>query len=331
MKCAVGQHLEGVGVNRRSTGCSRPASSLSSPSLSTRPIRSVKLECTAARQQRTHVGNKNKKATKGSIRPRAGTADVEDSKPTRVALGVDIGGSGIKGALVDLDSGDLITERHRIPTPEGASPKDVTETVRQLAEHFDWTGPIGCGFPAAVREGVVLTAANIGKEWIGCNAEALIKEATGSLSVKVVNDADAAGCAEMAFGVGKGNKGLVLMVTLGTGIGTALFKDGVLVPNTELGHIYLDNGVEGEHFASEAVRDREGLKYKEWAARVEKYLSTMEALLWPDLIIVGGGVSKKHAKWLPHVTMPQSTPILPATHRNLAGIMGAAAAAAGEV
>jgi len=241
----------------------------------------------------------------------------------RIALGIDIGGSGIKGALVDLDLGELVTERHRIPTPEGASPKDVCRVVGELAKHFNWNGPIGVGFPAAIRRGEVLTAANISKEWIGLNVEELIKKETGSSLVKVANDADVAGCAEVEFGAAKGVPGLVMMFTFGTGIGASLFIDGKLVPNAELGHIILANGLEAELFASDAVRSKEDLGMKKWGGRVSTFLVYMESLFWPDLIVVGGGISKKHEKWLPVLNV--KTKVVPAQMMNAAGIVGAAA------
>ena len=239
-------------------------------------------------------------------------------------LGIDIGGSGVKGAPVDTQAGALAGERHRIETPQPATPDAVVATVAQVAQHFKWRGPIGCGFPAAIRRGEVLTASNIDKSWIGVNAEQRITKATGC-PTRVANDADVAGMGEMAFGAGKGNTGVVLVITLGTGIGTALFVNGVLLPNTELGHIEL-KGKDAESYAADSAREREALKWGEWAKRVDEYLLKMEALFWPDLIIVGGGVSKKHEKFFPHLTV--KTKIVPAALRNEAGIVGAAALAA---
>ena len=243
-------------------------------------------------------------------------------------LGIDIGGSGIKGAPVNTETGELtVEERFRLPTPQPATPEAMAQTVAQVAKQFNWTGPIGAGFPAAIQHGIVRTASNIDKSWIGQNAEALIGEAAGvpTEHVRVLNDADVAGLAEIRFGAGVGVKGLVLMITLGTGIGTALFTDGVLVPNTELGHIEV-GGREAEPWASDAARDRDNLKWGEWASRVNTYLVTMENLFWPDLIIVGGGVSKKPDKWMPHLKL--RTPIVTAKLKNDAGIVGAACAAA---
>lgn len=243
-----------------------------------------------------------------------------------VVLGIDVGGSGIKGAPVDTGTGKLLSERVRIETPQPATPGAVAETVGALARQIGWDGtrPIGCGFPAVVKAGLVSTAANIDRKWIGQNAELLFAEATGGAKVVVKNDADVAGMAEMRFGAGQGVSGVVLMVTLGTGIGTALFVDGVLVPNTELGHIEL-NGKEAERYAADSIREKHDLKWEEWAERVDKYLHAMQGLLWPDLIIVGGGVSKKADKFLPHLTV--KTKVVPATLRNEAGIVGAALAA----
>jgi polyphosphate glucokinase len=235
-------------------------------------------------------------------------------------LGVDIGGTGIKGAPIDTDTGALLAERHRIPTPEGAKPKDVVATVADLARHFDWHGPIGVGFPAAIRNGVALTAANIHKSWIGTNVAELFSGATGC-PVRVINDADAAGLAEMTFGAGKGRMGVVLLVTIGTGLGTALFIDGRLLPNTELGHLEI-RGKDAERRASDAARQRRRLSWEKWALLLDEYLLTLERLFCPDLIILGGGVSKKHERFLPLLTV--RTEVVPAQLLNEAGMVGAA-------
>ncbi len=238
-------------------------------------------------------------------------------------LGIDIGGSGIKGAPVETNTGEFLADRRRIETPEGAKPADVAKVVKKLAEHFEWQGPVGCCFPASIQHGVARTAANVDKSWIGANIERLFAEATGC-PVRVLNDADAAGMAEMRFGAGQGVGGLVLIVTIGTGLGTALFTDGVLVPNTELGHIEM-NGQDAEWQASDAARKREDLSWEAWAGRFDQYLQTMKALLWPDLIILGGGGSKKLDKFVQYLTV--DTPIVPAAALNDAGIIGAALAA----
>ena len=238
-------------------------------------------------------------------------------------LGIDIGGTGIKGAPVDTDTGELVAPRHRIPTPQPATTASVTATVRDVAAHFNWEGPIGATFPAVVKGGVVHTAANVDKSWIGADAAALFTEAIRS-PVIVVNDADAAGIAEVQVGAGKDRPGTVLVVTLGTGIGSALFRDGDLVPNTELGHVQI-RGKDAERRAAESVREREQLSWKQWAKRVNEYFATIENLLWPDLIIVGGGVSKKHDKFFP--LLETRAELVPAALLNEAGIVGAALAA----
>lgn len=238
-------------------------------------------------------------------------------------LGIDIGGSGIKGAPVKTSKGTFLADRYRIATPEGAKPPDVAKVVKQLTQHFAWHGPIGCCFPASIQHGVARTAANVDKSWIGANIEQLFSAATG-YPVRVLNDADAAGLAEMRFGAGKGIGGLVLIITIGTGLGTALFTDGVLVPNTELGHIEM-NGLDAEWQASDAARKREDLSWETWAERFDQYLRVMRALLWPDLIILGGGASKKLDKFRHYLTV--ETPIVPAVTLNNAGIIGAALAA----
>jgi polyphosphate glucokinase len=235
-------------------------------------------------------------------------------------LGIDIGGSGIKGAPVNTDSGELLADRYRLPTPDSAKPDPMAATVAEIVQHFKWQGPVGCGFPAVVKEGVVYTAANVSKQWIGVNANQLIQEATHCPAM-VINDADAAGLAEMRFGAGRDQHGVVLVVTLGTGIGTALFSAGQLVPNLELGHLEI-RGVDAEELASDAARQRQDMSWDKWAKRVDLYLTTLERLLWPDLIIVGGGVSKKYEKFLPLLTL--RTKVVPAEMRNEAGIVGAA-------
>jgi polyphosphate glucokinase len=238
-------------------------------------------------------------------------------------LGIDIGGSGIKGAPVDTQSGELFAERHRVETPQPATPDAVVDTVAAIARHFEWSGPMGVGIPAAVQEGVVRTAANIDKSWIGTNACEALAQATGIEEVAVLNDADAAGYAEMHFGAGRKKSGVVIIVTLGTGIGTGFFVNGHLVPNTELGHIEIA-GEDAETRAADRVRKREDLSWKQWAKRVDTYLHHLQRYFWPDLFIIGGGVSKKADKFLPRLTVP--TPVVPAELQNEAGIVGAALA-----
>jgi polyphosphate glucokinase len=238
-------------------------------------------------------------------------------------LGIDIGGTGIKGAPVDVVRGTLAADRLRIPTPAGGSPGDVARVVGEIVAHFGTTGPIGCTFPAVMRRGVAMTAANVDKAWIGTDAEALFGGET-KRDVVVLNDADAAGVAEMEYGVGEGRKGTVVMITLGTGIGSAVFVDGVLVPNTEFGHLDI-RGKAAEQRASEKVREDHELTWDKWAKRVNEVLSHLEALLWPDLFIIGGGVSKKSEKFLP--LLDTRADVVAAQLLNEAGIVGAALAA----
>jgi len=236
---------------------------------------------------------------------------------------VDIGGSGIKGCVVDLDKGQLVGERVRIATPQPALPDPVYGVVADIVGQFGWSGRIGVTYPGVMKHGEAFTAANMDASWIGTHVAADL-EAVIPGTVQTLNDADAAGIAEMAYGAGKGQRGLVLMLTFGTGIGSALFIDGALVPNTEFGHIEVD-GHDGEKRASASARDREDLSYSQWAKRVDRYLVTLEHSLWPDLIIVGGGVSKKSEKWVP--LLSTRTKVVPAQLLNDAGIVGAALAA----
>lgn len=239
---------------------------------------------------------------------------------TGQALGIDIGGSGIKGAPVDLAAGHFSADRVRLPTPEKATPEGVAETVVQVLDQLGVAGPVGITLPAVVRQGIAMTAANINEKWIGTNAVELFEQATGR-TVTVINDADAAGIAEMRFGRGHGKRGVVLMLTLGTGIGSALFVDGALVPNTELGHLPLHHG-DAEDWAAASVREEDDLSWGEYSRRLQAYLELVERLLWPDLIVVGGGVSKKADKFLPRIKL--RTEIVAAELLNDAGIVGAA-------
>ena len=243
-------------------------------------------------------------------------------------LGIDIGGTGIKAAPVDVAAGRLQAERVKLPTPSPAVPDQVAEVIRRLVEQFEWSGPVGITFPGVVAGGIIRTAANLGHAWIGIDSVKFFGEAAGQ-PVTVLNDADAAGLAEMHFGAGKGQQGTVLMLTFGTGIGSALFYDGVLVPNTEFGHIEI-HGKEAEARASERAREEGDLSWDKWASRVDTYLEKMEALLCPGLIIIGGGISRKSDKFLPKLTLHAR--VVPATLQNDAGIVGAAmAASAGQV
>jgi polyphosphate glucokinase len=248
---------------------------------------------------------------------------------TPTAFGIDIGGSGIKGAPVDLAEGALAAERLRTPTPQPSTPDAVADTVRDLVDSFDLPRgiPVGVTFPAVIQQGVAKTAANVDDAWIGTDVDALMTARTGH-DVFVVNDADAAGVAEMEFGAGKDQKGVVLVITLGTGVGSAMFVDGTLVPNAELGHLPL-KGDSAEKYMAASVRENEELSWKKWSKRLQKYFSLVEFLFSPDLIIVGGGVSKQHEKFLPRLSL--NTPIVPAQLRNEAGIIGAAALAGREV
>ena len=241
-------------------------------------------------------------------------------------LGIDIGGSGIKAAPVDVTKGTLTRERIKVLTPQPAKPKAVAEAARGLAEQFGWSGRAGITFPGVVTNGVIRTAANLDPAWIGADARDLFGSATG-LEVQVINDADAAGLAEMRFGAGAGQRGTVVMLTFGTGIGSALFTDGVLVPNTEFGHIEI-RGKDAEKRASERAREVHDLDWEHWAGRVDEYMSHLEGLVWPELFIVGGGVSRKADKFLPLLEKLRAR-VVPAAMLNDAGIVGAALTAAG--
>ncbi len=235
-------------------------------------------------------------------------------------LGIDIGGSGIKGAIVDTTTGELKSERIRLVTPQPATPDAVAQTLKELVDQIGYKGPIGCGFPARVINGEVLTAANIDKSWINVKVEDLFSKVTGQ-KVFVANDADVAGLAELTFGAVKDYKGPVLFLTIGTGIGSALFINGQMYPNTEFGHIKFKGDI-AEHYCSDAVREREELGYKEWGERLNKFLEYIAFLTQPDFIVLGGGVSKKFEKYESKLTL--STKVVPATTLNLAGIIGAA-------
>ncbi|MFI0983088.1 polyphosphate--glucose phosphotransferase [Streptomyces sp. NPDC021093] len=242
-------------------------------------------------------------------------------------FGVDIGGSGIKGAPVDLERGDLAEPRHKVLTPHPATPDSVIGGVKEVVDHFGWSGPVGITFPGVVTDGITRTAANVDKGWVDLDAQALLGERLG-LPVTVLNDADAAGVAEMTFGAGAGRKGTVFLLTFGTGIGSALFLDGKLVPNTELGHLEL-HGHDAEKHASTKAKEDEDLSWEHWAKRVTKYLAHVEMLFSPSLFIIGGGVSRKAEKFIPLIEGVRAE-IVPAELQNNAGIVGAAMAAAGR-
>jgi polyphosphate glucokinase len=251
-----------------------------------------------------------------------------------IGFGIDIGGTGIKGAPVNLETGELVADRFRIPTPKPATPAAVAEVAREIVANrgalVDEAATIGVAIPAIVQHGIARSAANIDPAWVDCDVDALFTEVLGR-DVQVFNDADAAGVAEARFGAALGNPGVTLLVTLGTGIGTALLHHGELVPNSEFGHLLVD--VEGqpriaEHWAATSVKEKGALSWEAWAERLQGYFTLLERLISPDLFVVGGGVSKRSESFLPLLNL--KTPIVPATHRNNAGIIGAAVAVGGE-
>jgi len=239
-------------------------------------------------------------------------------------LGIDIGGSGIKGAIVNTETGELTSERHRILTPIPATPEAVTNTIQDIVSHFNWTGLVGCGFPTPQHHGKCLSGGNLHKNWKNVQVDQLFKKAIGN-DFTIVNDADAAGLAEINFGAGKNVSGTVIMITLGTGIGSGLFLDGKLIPNTEFGHVLYKNGTIFEKYAADSARKREGLSHKTWGKRLHEYFSHLKLLLSPDLIIIGGGASKKLHKYESEINI--GIPIVASTSENNAGIIGAAIAA----
>jgi len=238
-------------------------------------------------------------------------------------LGIDVGASGIKGALVNVAKGKLVGERFRVPTPQPAFPKDVAKAFAEVVNHFNWKGPVGCGFPAIIKNGVALSASNIDDSWIGTNVEDLLSESCGC-PVFVNNDADVAGIAEMEYGKGKGKKGTVLLITIGSGLGSAIFTDGILLPNSELGHLKFKGKI-AEHYAADSIRKKEDLSWNAWGARFNEYLKHLERLFSPDLIILGGGASKKMEKYKDQIKT--NCPVVPAKLLNHAGIIGAASLA----
>lgn len=239
-------------------------------------------------------------------------------------LGIDVGGSGIKGAPVNITTGELLAERFRIPTPKPSTPDAVADAVKELVDYFDWKGPVGCGFPTVIHNGKSVARGNIHKSWVGVQVDKLFSDRVG-LPVYVINDADAAGLAEMTYGAGVGKMGLVILVTIGTGLGTGVFFNGQLIPNFELGRIYYKNGKLIEYFASDAARKKEDLNYKEWGKRFNKFLKHVVRVFSPDLFILGGGASKKFEKFKRTINI--DVPILIAENENDAGIIGAAVAA----
>lgn len=241
-----------------------------------------------------------------------------------LGAGVDVGGSGIKGAIVNLDTGEFVSERVKIATPKPATPEAVAQTVAEVVSQLEWDGPVGVALPSVIKHQVAMTAANIDPAWIGTNVHELLTHHLGGRAIAVLNDADAAGLAEVAFGEAEAKEGAAIFLTFGTGIGSAFFAEGKLFPNTELGHLLID-GTECEHMASSAVKDAEDLSYKEWAKRVDVVLKEYDRLFNPTAFIVGGGISRKAEKWVPALTV--DVPVIPAKLRNKAGIVGAAMAA----
>lgn len=244
---------------------------------------------------------------------------------TTQGFGIDIGGSGIKGAPVDLGQGEFAAERVRIDTPEQSTPDNVIAVVLEVLQRFEWDGPFGCTFPGIVKRGVIHSAANVDKSWLGVDLEKELSQRTGQ-SVTIVNDADSAGVAEDRFGAAADVDGVVIVTTLGTGIGSAVLHDGRLLPNTEFGHLYLQHHHEAEKYAAASVREEKDLSWEHWAERLQHFYSHLEFIFSPDLFVVGGGVSKKADKFLPLLDL--STPIVPAGLRNDGGIIGAALLAA---
>jgi polyphosphate glucokinase len=246
----------------------------------------------------------------------------------RRCFGVDVGGSGVKGGIVDLDTGLLIGDRFKILTPQPATPKAVAKTIADVVRHFDWTGPLGVTYPGVVTNGIVRTAANVDKSWIGTNASEVFAAELNGQHVTVLNDADAAGIAEVKFGAGKDQDGVICLLTFGTGIGSAVIHNSVLLPNTEFGHVEV-GGKEAEHRAASSVKENKHWSYERWAQEVTKVLVAIENAIWPDLFIAGGGISRKADKWLP--LLKNRTPVVAAALLNTAGIVGAAVAAQADL
>ncbi len=249
---------------------------------------------------------------------------TENSLPANAGFGIDVGGSGIKGAIVDLDTGEFVGERHKIATPQPATPEAVAETITAIIEHFRWDGPVGITLPSVMKHQVARSAANVDQQWIGTDTQELFGRHLPGREVTVLNDADAAGLAEVEFGAAEAREGAAIFLTLGTGIGSAFLLEGKLFPNTELGHMIVGKK-EAEKQASSAVKDKKELSYKDWAKRVNTVLEEYEKLFNPDVFLISGGISRKFDKWGGYLTL--ETPVLPAKLRNRAGIVGAALAA----
>jgi polyphosphate glucokinase len=255
-------------------------------------------------------------------------SDTSGATPQRRGFGIDVGGSGIKGGIVDLDTGQLIGDRIKLLTPQPATPSAVAKTIAEVVNAFGWTGSLGVTYPGVVTHGIVQTAANVHKSWIGTSARDIISAELDGQDVVVLNDADAAGLAEERYGAGKGHTGLVVVLTFGTGIGSAVIHNGTLIPNTEFGHLEVD-GEEAEHRAASSVKENNNWSYKKWAKEVTKVLIAIENAMWPDLFIAGGGISRKADKWI-HL-LENRTPVVPAALQNTAGIVGAAMASTTDV
>lgn len=251
-----------------------------------------------------------------------------DGSPPRRGFGIDVGGSGIKGGIVDLETGQLIGDRIKLLTPQPATPSAVAKTIAEVVKTFGWTGPLGVTYPGVVTYGVVQTAANVDKSWIGTNATDIIGAELDGQEVTVLNDADAAGLAEERYGAGKNLTGLVVLLTFGTGIGSAVIHNGTLIPNTEFGHLEV-GGKEAEKRAASSVKEKNDWSYEKWAKEVSRVLVSIENAMWPDLFIAGGGISRKADKWIP--LLANRTPVVPAALLNTAGIVGAAMAATSDV
>mgnify|MGYP001940663990 CR=1 FL=1 len=276
--------------------------------------------------QRRSVGTGN--ILPGMTAAQQDGSNDHNSSNRNLGFGVDVGGSGVKGAVVDLDTGEFVGERVKIPTPQPSTPEAVAEVIAQIVAECGWDGPVGVTLPSVVTHQVARTAANIDASWVGTNVHDLFSAALGGRSIAVLNDADAAGLAEVAFGDEVARRGSVIFLTFGTGIGSAFLTDGHLFANTELGHLLVD-GSEAEATASSAAKDRDELSYKKWAKRVDAVLHEYERLFNPTAFVVGGGISQKSEKWVPLLTV--STPVYPAKLRNRAGIVGAAMAARDHV
>jgi polyphosphate glucokinase len=246
----------------------------------------------------------------------------------RRGFGIDVGGSGVKGGIVDLATGQLIGERFKLATPQPATPDAVAKTIAAVVREFNWTERLGVTYPGVVKDGIVHTAANVDKGWIGTNAQEVIGAALDGQSVTVLNDADAAGLAEEKFGAGRDNSGVIVLLTFGTGIGSAVIHNGVLLPNTEFGHLEV-GGMEAEHRAASSIKEKNEWSYKRWTQEVTKVLVAVENAIWPDLFIAGGGISRKAEKWIP--LLKNRTPVVAATLLNTAGIVGAAMASQVDV